>query len=116
RTLTKRPSFLVAYYRMGLHSIQGTHLSNLGAVGRLRWFGNQSLRFAVCGALLPGSGAFLNEQIKLVQVDRLHEMMLKSRSKTFTDITFHPETGQGDSQKGPAGIQRLHQIDTAAIG
>ena len=42
--------------------------------------------------------------------------MLESRSVTFANIFFHSETGESNSENWPLGAQRLHHIDSAAIG
>src|SRR6266513_3643864 len=43
-------------------------------------------------------------------------MMLESRLITFADIILHSKTGKSNSEKRPRGVQRLHQLDSAAIG
>src|SRR6266487_1344442 len=79
---------------------------------------DQALRFAFLWRALfwPHCSTFLNEHIKLVQIDRLDEVMLESCIVTFTDIIFHSETGQSDGKERPSGRQLLNQLDSAAIG
>src|SRR5438094_8066207 len=59
--------------------------------------------------------ALLNQGVKLVQVNRLYQVMLESRLVAFTNIVFHPETGEGDRQKRFRS-ELLHQMDSIAIG
>src|SRR6266542_3552026 len=60
--------------------------------------------------------AFLNEGIKLVQINRFDEVMPESRCMTFADTIFHSVTGQSDSEKRRLGVQLFHQINSAAVG
>ena len=50
---------------------------------------------------------FLNERVKPVQIDRFNEVMLESRSVTFTNIIFHSKTRESNSKNWPFGVQRL---------
>ena len=59
--------------------------------------------------------ALLNQGVKLVQVNRLYQVMLESCLVAFTDIVFHPETGESNSQKRLRGVELLHQINSIAI-
>jgi hypothetical protein len=44
-------------------------------------------------------GAFLNEGVELVQVDRFYQVMLETHLAAFADILFHPEAGKSDSKR-----------------
>ena len=44
-------------------------------------------------------GAFLNEGVELVQVDRFYQVMLETCLAAFADILFHPETGESNSER-----------------
>src|SRR5207249_5737734 len=59
--------------------------------------------------------AILNQGVELIQVNRLYQVMLESCLVAFTDIVFHPETGESDCQKRPRGVELLHQIDPSSI-
>ena len=45
-------------------------------------------------------GAFLNEGVELVQVDRFYQVMLEAYLAAFADILFHPKTGESNSESG----------------
>jgi hypothetical protein len=43
--------------------------------------------------------AFLDQCIQLVKINRFYEVMLETYLAAFTNIGFHPETGQSDSER-----------------
>src|SRR6266487_5055873 len=59
--------------------------------------------------------ALLNQGVKLIQVNRLYQVMLESCLVAFADIVFHPETGESDREVRFRG-ELLHQMDSIAIG
>ena len=59
---------------------------------------------------------FLNEQIKLVQVNRLDEMVLKSCFAAPANVLLHAKTCERDSEDRTLGLHPFYQINAAAIG
>ena len=44
-------------------------------------------------------GPFLDEGVELVQIDRFHQVVLETYLAAFSDILFHPETSEGNSER-----------------